>query len=61
MAGIDYTIVEHNISLSAVNAKKALSVLLATSITIERFDRDESDLESIFLNVINQGGSYANN
>lgn len=61
MAGIDYTIVEHNISLSAVNAKKALAVLLATSITIERFDRDESDLESIFLNVINQGGSYANN
>lgn len=41
--------------------KKALAVLLATSITIERFDRDESDLESIFLNVINQGGSYANN
>ncbi|MCI1986706.1 MAG: ABC transporter ATP-binding protein [Lactobacillus sp.] len=58
--GIDYTQGEHGISLTATNATKALTTLLSAQITIEHYDRDEADLESVFLNVTNREAANEN-
>lgn len=59
-AGIHYVQAEHGVTLSADSGNAALASLLDAQINVEHFDRDETNLESVFLDVTGKVEKYEN-
>jgi hypothetical protein len=57
---ISFTLTDAQFNLHAENAAKALTLMLENSITVLHYDRDEADLESVFLAINDQENTHAN-
>lgn len=57
---ISFTLTDAQFNLHAEIAAKALTLMLENSITVLHYDRDEADLESVFLAINDQENTHAN-
>lgn len=59
-AGLSFTITDTHFNLHADVAPRALTLMLENNITVLHYDRDEADLESVFLAINDQEKTHAN-
>jgi ABC-2 type transport system ATP-binding protein len=59
-AGLSFTLTDANFNLHADVAPQALTLMLENNLTVLHYDRDEADLESVFLAINDQENIYAN-
>ena len=59
-AGLSFTLTDTNFNLHADVAPRALTLILENNLTVLHYDRDEADLESVFLAINDQEKTHAN-
>lgn len=58
-AQLAFTQDHDRLSVAAAGAAQALAALLAQGLTVQHYDRDEADLETVFLNVTAEEADHA--
>lgn len=59
-ADLSFTLTDTNFNLHADVAPRALTLMLEHNLTVLHYDRDEADLESVFLAINDQEKTHAN-